>query len=215
MVSALLVLLLAAGAAPAEGFGRVQGKLLDAVTDRPVRGAAVIALDGQRELRVALSDERGNFELEALPARALTLVVQHPSYQPFTQPAVAVAAGKTTAVEIRVPPSAIEGETVEIVETTEEALHASLIRQEDFLFTAGFERAHAGRELTGRYRVCAGTDGNIALVVPLEPVEDADANVRYGISTGWQYGPLPAPACFNWRVTIRFFKGRRARLSPK
>ena len=41
-------------------------------------------------------------------------------------------------------------------------------------------------------------------VVALQPAGPADAIVREGIRSGWQYQPLPRTACFSWRVRLHF-----------
>jgi hypothetical protein len=182
----------------------VAGKVLDAVTGRPVSGAVVS--DGKKA--VALTDRQGEFELRPLDGAAVDLIVQHPSYAIFAQAAVPLG----RRVEIKVQPSSIEAEPVEIVETREEDLRPLLRAQAPFRFPLEFEYRHRGHELKGLYRVCVGRNGRISLVAALDPVADGDEYVQEGIAKGWEYRSLPRPACFFWRVTLRFSGGTPVRV---
>jgi Carboxypeptidase regulatory-like domain len=176
--------------------GAVAGRVLDALTARPVSGAVVT--DGKQS--TALTDAEGKFQLTGLTGPVVDVVVQQSGYLIFAQPSVPLG----SRVEIRLRPSSIEAEPIEIVETREEDLRPMLKVQEPIRFPAEFELRHRGQELKGLYRVCVGKDGRISLVAALDPAKDADPYVKEGIARGWAYQPLSRPACFFWRVTLRF-----------
>jgi len=104
---------------------------------------------------------------------------------------------------------------VEIVETREEDLRPMLLRQDPFVFSPEFKFSFRAREMKGVYRVCVGTDGKVTLVAALEPADKADPIVKEGIAKGWAYKPLSRPACFLWRVTLRFNSPRQSPFSPQ
>jgi len=176
--------------------GTIAGKVVDALTGRPVRGAVVS--DGK--LAATLTDRQGAFELEGLSGAAIDVIVQHPEYLIFAQPKVPVG----TRVEIKLQPTSIQAEPIEIVETREEDLRPMLRAQAPFNFPFKFSFLHHGEVMKGLYRVCVAKDGHISLVAALEPAADADPYVKEGIAQGWEYKPLSKPACFTWRVTLRF-----------
>ena len=204
MLAAIVALSLAAANAPSGPAGQITGRVLDAVSGRPVRLAVVTAMRGTQEEATVLTDEFGWFALDQVGAGAVVLLVQHPSYEPFSAPGVAVEAGKTARVEVKVPPSALQAEQVEIVDTKEEALRPMLLRQAPFTLPRHVFQRWKGGELTGLYRVCVAQTGKVVLVAALEPAPLLDAVIREGIQTGWEYKPLPAPSCFTWRVHLMF-----------
>jgi hypothetical protein len=176
--------------------GNVEGTVLDALTGRPVIGAVVT--DGKQA--TTITDAEGRFQLSGLTGRVADVMVQQASYRVFAQPSVPLG----TRVEIRLRPASKEAEPIEIVETREEELRPMLKQKEPIRFPTGFEVRHGGQELRGLYRVCVGRDGHIALVAALNPAKDADPYVTEGIARGWEYQPLSRPACFFWRLTLRF-----------
>jgi len=184
------------------------GTVLDAHTGRPVTGAVVT----DRRQATTITDGEGRFQLSGLTGRVADVMVQQASYRIFAQPAVPLG----TRLEIRLHPSPAEAEPIEIVETREEELRPMLKLQEPIRFPNEFELRHGGQELRGLYRVCVGKDGRIALVAPLNPAKDADPYVTEGIARGWEYRPLSRPACFFWRLTLRFAAERGVtRLAPE
>ena len=228
MLAAVFALLLAAapmplGGAPAPPGARpppsgaaaqITGRVVDAVSGRSVRLAVVTALRGQVEEATVLTDDFGWFALDRLAAGPIVLVVQHPSYQPFSAPGVTAVAGQAARVELKVPPSALEAEQVEIVDTREETLRPMLLRQADFVIPLSLRLGWKGGELTGLYRVCVAQSGKVVLVAALEPAPMADAIFREGILNGWEYRPLSAPSCFSWRVHVMFPRVPPAGLLP-
>jgi hypothetical protein len=187
--------------------GGVSGRIVDALTGLPVRGAVVS--DGKEA--AALTGSQGEFRLSGLSGATVDVIVQHPSYVIFAQTRVPLG----SRVEIKLQPSSIEAEPVEIVETREEDLRPMLLRQEPFVFSPEFKSGYRGRVLTGVYRVCVGKDGQVSLVAALEPAGKADPIVKEGIAKGWAYKPLSKPACFLWRVTLRFNAAHQSPFSPQ
>jgi hypothetical protein len=176
--------------------GNVAGTVFDALTGKPVTGAVVT--DGKESTTV--TDGDGRFQLSGLTGRVVDVVVQQTGYLIFAQPSVPLG----SRVEIRLRPSSIEAEPIEIIETREEDLRAMLKIQAPIRFPPEFEFRHSGQELKGLYRVCVGKDGRVSLVATMNPAKDADPYVKEGIAHGWEYQPLTRPACFFWRVTLRF-----------
>jgi Carboxypeptidase regulatory-like domain len=191
----------------ATATGAVSGTIVDALTGRPVEGAVIS--DGKQG--GTLSDREGRFVLAGLPGETADVIVQHPSYVIFAEPRVPVG----SRVEIKLQPSSIQAEPVEIVETREEDLRPMLVRQDPISFSAEFKSSFRGREMKGVYRVCVGKDGKPSLVAALEPAGKADPFVKEGIARGWEYRPLSKPACFLWRVTLRFNAPFQSPFSPQ
>jgi len=187
--------------------GSVAGTLLDAVTGLPVSGAVIS--DGKQG--GTLSDREGRFVLAGLPGETADVIVQHPSYVIFAEPRVPIG----SRVEIKLQPSSIQAEPIEIVETREEDLRPMLVRQEPISFSPEFKSSFRGREFRGVYRVCVGKDGKVSLVAALEPAGNADPFVKEGIAKGWEYRALSKPACFLWRVTIRLNAPHQSPFSPQ
>jgi hypothetical protein len=176
----------------------VSGIVLDALTGAPVHGAVVT--DGR--LAISVSDGQGHFQLAGPGDGPIDVIVQHPSYSIFAQARIP----QGTRVEIRLRPSSIEAEPLEIVETREQDLRPMLLRQDPIVFPAHYLWEHSGlTRLTGVFRVCVGTDGKVALIVPLQSAaRSADPYIEESIAKGWQYKPLAKPACFAWRVNLFF-----------
>jgi hypothetical protein len=174
----------------------VSGVVFDALTGAPVHGAVVT--DGR--LAISITDGQGRFQLAGPGDGPIDVIVQHPSYSIFAQARVP----QGTRVEIRLRPSSIEAEPLEIVETREQDLRPMLLRQDPIVLPAHYTWEHSGLvQLKGVYRVCVGTDGKVALVVALQPAgRSADPYIKESIANGWQYKPLAKPACFAWRVTL-------------
>jgi len=185
----------------------VSGRILDGLTGLPVSGAVVS--DGRQG--GTLTDGEGRFVLAGLQGETADLIVQHPAYVIFAQARVPIG----SRVEIKLQPSSIEAEPVEIVETREADLRSMLVRQEPFPFSPEFKSSYRGREMKGVYRVCVGKDGKVSLVAALEPAGSADPFVKEGIAKGWEYRPLAKPACFLWRVTLRFNAQFQSPFSPQ
>jgi len=143
---------------------------------------------------------RGRFELAAPSQAPVDVIVQHPSYLIFAQ--ANVPAG--SSVQIRLRPSSIEAEPVEIVETREEDLRPMIVRQDPISLPAKYRFGTKAGQVQGVYRVCVGKDGKVSLVAPIESAGVYDPYVMKSIATGWEYRALLNPACFYWRVTLRF-----------
>jgi hypothetical protein len=186
--------------------GTVAGRIVDALTGNPVSGAVVT--DGK--WGGTLTDSQGRFVLSGLAGNGIDVIVQHPAYVVFAQAGVPLG----SRIEIKLQPSSIEAEPVEIVETREEDLRPMLLRQDPFYFSPEFRSRHRGGDLKGLYRVCVGKDGNVSMVAALNPAGLADSIVKEGIAKGWAYKPLPKAACFLWRVTLHFGSSRGMRSSP-
>ena len=185
----------------------VSGRVVDALTGLPVSGAVVS--DGKQG--GTLTDGQGRFVLSELSGETVDVIVQHPSYVIFAEGRVPLR----SRVEIKLQPSSIQAEPIEIVEMREEDLRPMLLRQEPFSFSPEFKSSYRGRELKGLYRVCVAKEGKISLVAALEPAGNADLIVKEGIARGWEYRPLPKPACFLWRVTLRFNSQFQTPFSPQ
>jgi hypothetical protein len=199
-MTGLIASLICAGAIQ----GSVTGTVFDALTGRPVKGAVV----GDGKNAVAITDRQGQFELRDLPGAVIDVIVQHPAYVIFAQVDVSVG----SRVEIKVQPSSIEAEQVEIVETREQDLRPMLVRQDPIVFPPG-ARVLRSTGKNGVYRVCVGKDGKVSLVTPIVRAGDTDPYVMDGIAKGWEYRALLQPACFYWRVTFKF-KDRSKLLPP-
>ncbi|MFL5279362.1 MAG: carboxypeptidase-like regulatory domain-containing protein, partial [Myxococcales bacterium] len=147
----------------------VAGTVLDALTGAPVRGAVVT----NGKAATAITDGEGRFQLAGLADARIDVIVQHPSYFIFAQAAVPVGSD----VEIRLRPSSIEAEAIEIVETREEDLRPMLLRQDPIVLPPQYTWGIRAFEIKGIYRVCVGKDGKVSLVAALEQAGSADPYV--------------------------------------
>ena len=177
----------------------LRGTVLDAVTLRPLSGAVVT--DGSR---VAVTGEQGEFNLP-LAHGTIEIAVQRSGYHAISE-RVLLAAGEARTIHVRLRPDALNGDPIEV---TYEALKPEMLRQDKFDFPEWFQLLYAGRTFRGRYRVCIHADGRVSVVIPQLPAGAADQLVRDGIRTGWQYKPLPQPACFPWNVELRIRSSQR------
>jgi outer membrane receptor protein involved in Fe transport len=86
-------------------YGRINGRVVDAETGRPLIGADVI-VEGT-ELGAA-SDANGEFVVLYVPAGTYRLTASYISYDPFSFTGVVVNADQTSMVNFRLPPTVIE-----------------------------------------------------------------------------------------------------------
>ncbi|MGD2136003.1 MAG: TonB-dependent receptor, partial [Gemmatimonadales bacterium] len=110
-LTAVTVLGAAAGHAQAPAAGTVTGRALNATTEQPLQGAAVVLVGtsiGQ------LTDGSGHFRLDGVEPGVYTLVVRAIGFRQFLQGNVVVGSGKPYEVEVRLEPIPItlEGVTV-------------------------------------------------------------------------------------------------------
>jgi hypothetical protein len=205
-----LLLALGGGATPAPPQGlapaaaAVRGVVRDGLTGEKVPGASVTLSCGLEFERKARADREGRFALDGLPARKCSLAVKHGEYEAASG-VIELATAATRIVDISLLPSTVAVGVVEIpVEVEEEDLRSYLLNLPKFPFTKGFKAGHLGTTLRGTYRVCVASSGEVARVDALEAAGDADPVVRKAILETWRYRPLPHPACFTWRVVLRF-----------
>ena len=103
--------LLASPAALAQGTATIKGVVVDATTDKPVADAVVIAqspsLQGEQ---TAVTDATGSFEITLLPPGTYQLIVQAPSFQPFTNPGLQAHISQSINVRLQVVPEAIQAQ---------------------------------------------------------------------------------------------------------
>jgi hypothetical protein len=91
--------------------GAVSGRVMDAVTERPVAGADV-ALEGTA-LRTT-ADASGVYRLQNVPPGVYRLVVRAIGYTPYVQSDVVVGSGKPYTVNVMLNPQAVRLEAVEV-----------------------------------------------------------------------------------------------------
>jgi len=105
--------LLLAMSASAQTTGSIAGRILDAETDRPVAGAVVVAsspaLQGEQTAR---TDAEGEFEIGLLPAGEYVLNVQAEAHQAFTQERLAVHAGRSIRLNLKIIPDRVTAPVV-------------------------------------------------------------------------------------------------------
>lgn len=109
MLTALLAaLLLATGSDSGLADGRLRGRVIDEVLDRPVPGA-VVRLAGPSDSRVATTGPDGAFAFSHLPSGAYVLTVRREAYDSASI-AVVIPSGRELVVDVQLArrPSALE-----------------------------------------------------------------------------------------------------------
>jgi|GEM_PF-1904520 len=178
---------------------QVSGTVVDAATLLPV--ASVVITD---KTNAALTNGRGEFSLLVRPGES-EVSIQRAGYHSLSEK-ISSAQSETRSFFIRLRPDLLSGDPIEV---TYEALKPQMLRQDKFDVSDRFQLLHVGEVFTGRYRVCIHANGRVAAVVALVPAGAADQRVTEGIRTGWQYKPLPQPACFPWNVELRILPSWR------
>jgi protocatechuate 3,4-dioxygenase beta subunit len=79
--------------------GRLHGRILDVLAERPVAGVRVLALDGD-DTYLGVSAASGAFEIAGLPARHYRLRVEDPRFVPWSRDDLALSVGETTTQDI-------------------------------------------------------------------------------------------------------------------
>lgn len=125
---------------------RLLGRLVDFATSQPIAGATV-HLEGTRLEQ--LTDEQGRFALPDVPPGAHELRISHPAYGTHAD-SVQIEAGRTAALEIRLPASAVELEGV-VATALSRRSQAARVRSTPLrlLDRAEIERAGAGARHIG------------------------------------------------------------------
>jgi periplasmic protein TonB len=59
---------------------------------------------------------------------------------------------------------------------------------------------YAGQSVSGKYRICIDTDGNVSAVSVVSPLNGADEQIMAHLKSTWKYKPQPVPIC-----TVRNF----------
>lgn len=178
---------------------QVSGTVVDAATLLPV--ASVVITD---KTNAALTNGRGEFSLLVRPGES-EVSIQRAGYHSLSEK-ISSAQSETRSFFIRLRPDLLSGDPIEV---TYEALKPQMLRQDKFDVSDRFQLLHVGEVFIGRYRVCIHANGRVAAVVALVPAGAADQRVTEGIRTGWQYKPLPQPACFPWNVELRILPSWR------
>jgi hypothetical protein len=86
-------------------FGSIRGHVLDAVTQEPLIGAAVVVLDTRYGTS---ADAEGHFEIKNLPAGTYRVQSSFLGHVPLLKTDVIVAAGKQTELMLAMQPSAVD-----------------------------------------------------------------------------------------------------------
>ncbi len=114
-VTLLFATCLAALPAFSQTTGSIAGTITDANISKPVGDAVVIAtspsLQGEQ---VAVTDDKGAFEITLLPSGNYTLTVQREGYRPFQQAGLRVTIDKIIRIQLILQPDSFEGPPIVI-----------------------------------------------------------------------------------------------------
>ncbi|WNG32711.1 hypothetical protein F0U60_03225 [Archangium minus] len=82
-------------------------------------------------------------------------------------------------------------------------IQRDVVRQTKPRLSEVFKQSHRNMgTVTGMYRICVSTDGNVYEVTPVKSVPGADEDIIAGIKDGWQYKPQKVPVCFLYNMPI-------------
>jgi hypothetical protein len=139
LLSAALMLAVAASALLAQSTGKISGTVKDAASGEPLIGANVVILGTSLG---ASTDLDGNYFILNIPTGRYSIQASMIGYQRVIQRDVIVDIGRTTAADFQLKASAIEQEAV-VVEATrpdverEKTSTSEIIRSEDVQQIAG------------------------------------------------------------------------------
>jgi Carboxypeptidase regulatory-like domain len=108
-----LLLVLVPGAASAQALQYLRGRVVDAATNEPIASASIRAVEASGEVAVSgRSDAGGAFTIRLPVAGTYTLTADRIGFATFTSGPVAVAAGATVEVEVRMRSTALTLDSV-------------------------------------------------------------------------------------------------------
>lgn len=105
IVLPLLMIALAPVALQAQSTGGIDGRVVDAATNRPIRGAE-IRVDGGRW--TTITDTTGEYRLRSISAGVHRLDITLPGYRPSHRDGIEVHAGEILRVDARLAPVAVQ-----------------------------------------------------------------------------------------------------------
>ena len=111
----------------AQGTGRIQGKITEAETGRPLDGARVQL---RRSSLIAVTDHQGRYVIPRAPAGSDTIEVAYIGRQRLVQP-VEVTAGRTTAADFSLEVAAVVLEEVQVLGVRARNQAEALSRQQN------------------------------------------------------------------------------------
>jgi protein TonB len=95
------------------------------------------------------------------------------------------------------------GEVVKPKNVPPFVIQRDVVRQTPPRLSEVFKQSHRGQgTLTGLYRICVSTEGNVYEVTAVKSVPGADSDIISGIRDGWQYKPQKVPVCFLYNIPI-------------
>lgn len=104
----LIGALVASGGASAQSMGTITGVVTDALTQKPLAEATVVArspaMEGEQSV---ITDESGAFEMTLLPAGTYGLSVEHAGFQTFAPSGVVVKGHKNVKVKLALMPEVV------------------------------------------------------------------------------------------------------------
>ena len=108
--------LLVSSAAFAQATGRIQGKVVDAATQKALPDVVVTAtspaLQGEQTV---LTDSSGEFEIPTLPPGTYLLHLEAENYKPLNQPGIMVRLDKVIRVNLPLVPENVQAEEIVVV----------------------------------------------------------------------------------------------------
>ena len=104
-----------AGPSPAQATGLITGRVLTAITDAPIAGAAIRVLGQPSSSPLqTLSDSAGQFLLRGVPAGIVTLEIRRLGFAPVTRGDIAVSPAKPAEVRITLTPATVSLQAVTV-----------------------------------------------------------------------------------------------------
>ncbi|MEM7657789.1 MAG: carboxypeptidase regulatory-like domain-containing protein [Bacteroidota bacterium] len=161
----LLQLLLLLGLVfPTYGVGQIatqtiKGKVVDANSRTPLVGAVVIVPNSDPPIG-AITDDLGNFRLEAVPLGRRAVQVQYPGYAAYLSPELILNSVRERYLEVKLLESIGESTTEEVLITTND-FPTGAVNELSVVSTRSFSP-----EETDRYAASVNDPGRLALSFP-------------------------------------------------
>lgn len=109
-------LMVSSAALAQSASGRIQGKVVDAVSTKPLADVVITAtspaLQGEQTV---VTDQAGEFEIPTLPPGTYLLHLEKEGYRPLNQPDLVVRLDKTVRVNLPIVPESVKAEEIVIV----------------------------------------------------------------------------------------------------
>jgi protein TonB len=77
-----------------------------------------------------------------------------------------------------------------------------LIRQSPPRMSEVFKQGHRGQTVTGLYKVCVDTTGEVYEVTAVKGIEGATDEIVEGIRADWLYKQQSVPVCFLYNMVV-------------